>query len=327
MGTPSTHAGYTLSVVSSEDPVQAFAESVARGLDLVPRRLEPRWLYDERGSRLFEAITRMPEYPLHRAEDALLRAHAATLAELVGAPTLVELGSGTSSKTRRLLDALVPRGARRYVAVDVSASALDAGCAALARRYPSLRVEGRVGTFEDGLARLPDGGPTLLSFLGSTLGNLTPTETDVFLARAHESLSRGDHLLLGVDGVKPAEALIRAYDDPGGLTAAFVLNVFRRMNRELGAGVPLDALRLVTRWDPEAEQVEMLARFERSCALAIPRLGRSWRLSRGEEVLVEISRKFRPMDLAAVAAGHGFGLRRLFEHADAAFALLLLRRL
>lgn len=318
--------GWTVRVLSTRDPVLDFAASVAHGLDRRPRAVEARWLYDARGSQLFEAITQLPEYPLTRAEDALLAARADELADLLGPVTLVELGSGSSAKTRRLLDAFVPRGARLYVPIDVSATALEEACAALARRYPELVIEGRVGRYEEGLGALAAPGPRLLLFLGSSLGNLSFAETDAFFAAARQALVPGDHLLLGLDGVKPVERTLRAYADPGGLTEAFVLNVFARMNRELGAAVPLDHLELVTRWDPTAEQVVLLARARAPFDLHLTPLGRTWRIGAGEEILVEVSRKFRPERVAAQAARQGLTLRRVFEDPVERYALLLLAR-
>lgn len=319
-------ANWTLRELSTDDPVLTFARAVASALDGVPRRFEPRWLYDARGSGLYEAITQMAEYPLYRAEDGLLRAHADELAQRLGAVDIVELGAASATKTRRLLDAFVPLGTRHYTAIDVSRSALVSGCTALASRYPGLSIEGFVGTYEEGLAQHCSERPKLMLFLGSTLGNHTRDQTAQFFSVLREALAPGDHVLLGIDGIKPVERLLRAYDDPWGLTEAFILNLFVRMNRELGTRIPIDRLRLVTRWEAVDEQIAMYARFDRACLVEVPLLDRSWRIEAGEEVLVEISRKFRADRLAARARRLGFELRWQVADPEQAYLLLLLER-
>ena len=303
----------------------AFALAVARGLDATPRHLACRWLYDAEGSALFEEITRLPEYYLTRAEDALLRAHAARLRRHVGPATLVELGAGSAAKTRHLLRAwLAADGRARYVPVDISAEHLDVSAGALRAELPGVDVAPRPATYEQALAALGAERPCLLLFLGSSLGNFDGDELDDFFARVARGLAPGDHLLLGIDLVKDPAVLEAAYDDAAGVTARFTRNLFARMNRELGTRLALDAIAHVSHYDVARERIEIHARLLREQVVALPLLGRRFRLARGEQILVEVSRKFRVDTLAALAGRHGFDAADAVD--DGAFALVLLRR-
>lgn len=304
----------------------AFAGSVAAGLDAVPRRLECRWLYDAAGSALFERITTLPEYYLTRVEHGLLAAHAARLRAVAGAQTLIELGCGSATKTRHLLRAWSAAGATRYVAVDVSATALDGACAEIARQFPHVRVSGLLETWDRALARIPGYGPSCLVLLGSSLGNLDETAADGFFARVAAALPAGSHFLVGVDLAKDAARLEPAYDDRSGVTAAFTRNLFARMNRELGTAIPLDAVEHVAHWNDRTACIEIHARFTRAIEIDLPDLGRRFRIAAGENVLVEISRKFDVEALVGAAAPHGL---RLVEHVEDErwrYGLLLFRR-
>ncbi|HEY0711565.1 MAG TPA: L-histidine N(alpha)-methyltransferase, partial [Polyangia bacterium] len=223
------HAGALVHEDSTRESPRAFALSIAAGLDDQPRWLDSRYLYDAAGSALFEAITQVPEYYQTRTEDALLARHATRVRELVGDATLVELGSGSSSKTRRLLDAWVAEGRARYVPIDVSAAALEPACAQLAASYPKLTVEGIAACYERALPVLTNASPMMLTFLGSSLGNLGTHAQGDFLDLVWQHLRAGDHFLVGLDLVKAPERLDAAYDDAAGTTAAFTKNLFVRM--------------------------------------------------------------------------------------------------
>ncbi len=305
----------------------AFAQSIVRGLSDTPRWLSCRYLYDAEGSDLFEAITRQPEYYLTRTEDALLAAHAAELRARIGPSTLVELGSGSSRKTRHLLRAWTAGGQRaRYVPVDISHDMLAASAAALDADFPALDVCALAGTYEQAFARLGEFSPLVLLFLGSSLGNFDRIDTAAFLERVAAGLPAGDHLLLGLDLVKDVATLEAAYDDAAGVSAAFTRNLFARMNRDLGTRLDLDAIEHVAYWNECRERIEIFARFTRSQVLALPELGRSFRLAAGEMVLTEVSRKFRLAEMTAVGARHGFDTVATFADAAYPFALQLLRR-
>jgi iron(II)-dependent oxidoreductase len=305
----------------------AFAQSIARGLGDSPRWLSCRYLYDAEGSALFEDITRQPEYYLTRTEDALLAAHASRLRARAGASTVVELGSGSSTKTRHLLRAWTARGQRaRYVPVDISRDMLEASCRALEADFPTLEVRALAGTYEQAFARLREFSPLVLLFLGSSLGNFDRTDTAAFLQRVADGLSPGDHLLLGLDLVKDPAVLEAAYNDAAGVSAAFTRNLFARMNRELGTRLDLDAIEHVAYWNEGRERIDIFARFTRPAVIELPEVDRSFRLAAGEMVLTEVSRKFRIPEMTAAAARHGFETVETITDPAQAFALLLLRR-
>jgi gamma-glutamyl hercynylcysteine S-oxide synthase len=305
----------------------AFAQSIIRGLSDTPRWLSCRYLYDAEGSDLFEAITQQPEYYLTRTEDALLARHAAALRAAIGPSTVVELGSGSSTKTRHVLRAWTAGGhAARYVPVDISRDMLEASAAALDAEFPMLDVCALAGTYEQAFARLNEFSPLVLLFLGSSLGNFDRVDTAAFLERVADALSPGDHLLLGLDLVKDVATLEAAYDDAAGVSAAFTRNLFRRMNRDLGTGLDLDAIQHVAYWNEGRERIEIYARFLRPAVVDLPEQGRHFRLAAGEMVLTEVSRKFRLTEMTAVGARHGFDTVATFTDAAYPFALHLLRR-
>jgi len=310
-----------------EETRDAFLQSIVVGLSDTPRWLSCRYLYDERGSALFEEITRQPEYYPTRTEDALLVRHAARLHALTGPCTLVELGSGSSTKTRRLLSAWTAGGRpARYVAIDISREILEASCATLAREFPSLEVHGLTGTYEQALPQLRAHAPLTLVFLGSSLGNFDRAETNEFLARVHAALSPGDHFLVGLDLVKDADVLEAAYDDAAGVTARFTQNLFVRMNRDLGTRLDLDAIEHVAIWNERRDRIEIFARFPRGATIDLPQAKRTFRIGRGEMVLIEVSRKFRVGEFSATAARHGLDVVETAVDPQTPFALVLLRR-
>ncbi|MGH9177148.1 MAG: L-histidine N(alpha)-methyltransferase [Acidimicrobiales bacterium] len=287
----------------------ALRADVAAGLAEAPRELPPKWFYDERGCALFDEITRLPEYYPTRREREILGREAGTVARLTGADTLVELGSGTSEKTRLLLDAMACGGAlRRIVAFDVSEPTLRDATGALANEYPGTEVVGVVGDFDHHLDRLPDGGRRLVAFLGSTIGNLRPPERKRFLADVAAGMAPGDALLLGTDLVKEKDRLEAAYDDAAGITAEFNRNVLHVLNRELGAGFDPGRFDHLARFDEDEEWVELGLRAREAHCVEIPDPGLSVALDEGELVRTEISAKFRRDGVEAELAGAGLDL-------------------
>ena len=265
-----------------------------QGLTSTPKVLSPLWFYDEHGSGLFDAITRLPEYYPTRAERALLEAHADEIASLASADTLVELGSGTSDKTRLLLDAMRREGSlRRYSPLDVSEETLRDAAEQLADEYPGLDVHGVVGDFHTHLHALPNGSARrLVAFLGSTIGNLNPAERRRFLFDLDCSLVHTDRFLLGVDLVKDAARLLAAYDDGQGLTAEFNRNAVRVLGRELGAEIDPELFEHVAVWDEQQQWIEMRLRAVADQVVPIEQLGITVRFEQGEELRTEISAKF-----------------------------------
>ncbi|GAA3761163.1 L-histidine N(alpha)-methyltransferase [Plantactinospora mayteni] len=308
--------------LEERDLERALRADVRNGLTATPRWLPPKWFYDARGSELFEEITRLPEYYPTRAERAVLVARAGEIARLTDAKTLIELGSGSSEKTRLLLDALTARGSLgTFVPLDVSVSALEQSTAEIAAAYPGLRVRGIVGDFTRHLDRLPTGGRRLVAFLGGTIGNLLPAERAVFLAALRSALERGDWLLLGTDLVKDPGVLVPAYDDAAGVTAEFNRNVLRVLNRELGADFEVDAFDHVALWDPDERWIEMRLRARRPMRVRVLDLDLAF--AEGEELRTEISAKFRPEDVDAELAAAGFTGQARWTDDDGLFAVTL----
>ena len=303
---------------------RALEADVRAGLATTPKTIPPKWFYDDRGSELFDEITRLPEYYPTRTERAILVAHAGDVAELTKADTLVELGSGTSEKTRLLLDALRDAGTlERFVPFDVSEQTLRDAAAAVAREYPGVRVHAVVGDFEHHLRDLPGGGTRVVAFLGSTIGNLAPTERAAFLADLAATLAPGDALLLGTDLVKDAGRLVAAYDDASGVTAAFNRNVLSVVNRELDADFHPDAFEHVAVWDPDAEWIEMRLRSPRVQTVDVRALDLVVDFAAGEELRTEISAKFRRDRVERELAAARFELAEWWTDPADDFALSL----
>ncbi|NYG57171.1 L-histidine N-alpha-methyltransferase [Nocardioides daedukensis] len=294
------------------------------GLTSTPKTLPPKYFYDATGSELFEQITRLPEYYQTRTEHALLTEHAGAIAKRAGADVLLELGSGSSEKTRLLLDALRDTGGLAgYVPVDVSASALREAVEALRRDYPGLAVHGAVADYDHHLDRLPHLGTRLVAFLGGTLGNFPPPARATFLADLARGMEPGESLLLGVDLVKDPARLVAAYDDSAGVTAAFNRNVLTVLNRELGADFDPAAFGHVAVWDAENEWIEMRLRATRSMLVQVPALDLHVAFAEGEEMRTEISAKFRSEGIEAELVEAGFELEELWTDASGDYALVL----
>ncbi|MGA5182431.1 L-histidine N(alpha)-methyltransferase [Streptomyces pseudogriseolus] len=299
----------------------ALRADVLAGLTSTPKWLPPKWFYDGRGSELFEEITALPEYYPARAEREILVARAGEIAEATGARTLVELGSGSSEKTRFLLEALT--GLRGYVPVDVSQSALTRAGRALAAERPGLDVHALIADFTAGLT-LPDTpGPRLVAFLGGTIGNLLPDERAAFLAAVRSLLSPGDTLLLGTDLVKDEQDLVRAYDDAAGVTAAFNKNVLSVVNRQLDADFAPAAFEHVALCNAEREWIEMRLRSRTAQTVKIRALDLAVEFAAGEELCTEISAKFRQEGIRAELAEGGLELTHWWTDGGTRFALSL----
>jgi iron(II)-dependent oxidoreductase len=303
---------------------RALRADVRAGLTATPKELPPKWFYDERGSGLFDEITRLPEYYLTRAERSILDAHAGEIAALTGAETLVELGSGTSEKTRLLLDALVAGGTlRRFVPFDVSEETLRRSAQQIADAYPSLAVHAVVGDFEHHLGRLPRGGRRLVAFLGSTIGNLRPSERARLLATLAAGMEPGDALLLGVDLLKDRARLHAAYDDTAGVTAAFNKNLLLVLNDALGADFDPDRFDHVARFDEDEGWIEMLLRAREAHTVHVAELELDVPFAAGEELRTEISTKLTRAQIEEELAAAGFELARFWTDEPGDFSLCL----
>jgi L-histidine N-alpha-methyltransferase len=312
--------------LDEHDLARSLRADVTAGLTAAEKWLPPRWFYDARGSELFDEITRLPEYYPTRAERAVLTERAGEIAELTGARTLVELGSGSSEKTRLLLDALTAHGTLgSFVPLDVSASALADAVDKIKADYPDLTVRGIVGDLTRHLGVIPRGGDRMVAFLGGTIGNLVPAERAVFLRDLRSALDEGEYLLLGTDLVKDPAVLVPAYDDAAGVTAEFNRNVLRVVNRDLHAGFDVDAFEHVAIWDAEREWIEMRLRARTAMRVPIRDLDLTVSFAAGEELRTEVSAKFRRDGVRRELAAAGFTLRNWWTDPDGLFAVSLAR--
>ncbi|MFI8941794.1 L-histidine N(alpha)-methyltransferase [Streptomyces syringium] len=299
----------------------ALRADVATGLTRTPKELPPKWFYDARGSELFDEITLLPEYYPTRAEREILIGRAPEIAEATGARTLVELGSGSSDKTRHLIRALPALD--HYVPVDVSESALRGAAGTLLAEHPALTVHALVADFQYGLALPKTPGPRLVAFLGGTIGNLLPAERVAFLTAVRSELAPGDALLLGTDLVKDEGTLVAAYDDASGVTAAFNKNVLAVVNRELGADFDPDDFAHVALWDAQREWIEMRLRARTPLVAKIPALDLAVHFAAGEELRTEVSAKFRRTGVAGELAEAGLRMSHWWTDEEGRFALSL----
>ncbi len=293
-----------------DESPDAFARAVRSGLRSEPKTLPCRYFYDDRGSRLFEQICDLPEYYLTRTEDAILRDHAdAMVAGWVADPVMVELGSGSSSKTKRLIAAaLRAYGGLHYVPIDVSGAILEESAEALVRAFPGLRVTGYAANYRDalaGIARRFDR-PKLFVFLGSSLGNYEVEDAVGLLGLLARSMGPADRLLLGTDLDKDPATLEAAYDDARRVTARFNLNILERINRELGGDFELDRFRHESRYNAGLRRVEMHLVSRADQEVAIPAAGLTVRLAAGESIHTENSHKYTPEMLQTLADRAGF---------------------
>ena len=303
-----------------------LADDVRRGLGGTgPKSLPPKHLYDARGSALFEEITRLPEYPVTRAETAVLERSAGAIIATAAPAEMLELGSGSSRKTVLLLEAMHAAGTgERYAPLDVSEAAIRGAAAALAVDHPWLEVHGYVGDFLTDLPRVPPDGRRLIAFLGSTIGNLDRAQRPGLYAAIRAAMDDDDHLLLGAHLVGDADDLQRAYDDPAGVTAAFTTNLLHVVNRELDGDLPVDAFRHVAVWDAEQERVTLSLEATREVTARIAALDLEVTFATGERLLVEHSHKFRLGPLTAELAEAGLEVVQV--HEGDGFASLLARR-
>jgi dimethylhistidine N-methyltransferase len=320
-----TAAAPTIDVLlGPQDRQAALEHDVREGLTATPKRMPPKWHYDEEGSRLFSLITELPEYYLTRREREILEVHADDIARESGADTLVELGAGTSQKTRLLLDAMRDAGLlRRIVLLDVDEATLRMSAAALADEYAGVEVCGVVGDIQRHLGELPRGGRRMIAFLGSSIGNFLPEERAEFLAALYAVMDPGETFLLGADLVKDPERLEAAYDDAAGVTRRFSLNLLHVLNKELGADFDVSLWRHVPRWDAERELMDIRLRSVAEQVVHFPTLDLEVRFAEREELHTEISAKFRREPLERELGEAGLEPRAWWKDEGGDFAVSL----
>jgi L-histidine N-alpha-methyltransferase len=294
-------------LIDEADRLALLRAEARRGLTRRPKELPPKWFYDQRGSALFDAITGLPEYYLTRRERAILREHAPEIAARTGAHTLIELGSGSSEKTRLLLNALDALGTLRcFVPFDVCQPPLVAAGLDLLREYPRLAVQAVVGDFDRHLGGLPHQGRTMVAFLGSTLGNFNLEGRAALLGELRRLLAPGGFFLVGTDLVKDRVRLDAAYNDSRGITAAFNRNVLRVLNRDLKADFAEERFEHLAAFDPERELVDIRLRSRADQIVNVAALQLRVPFAAGEELRTEISTKFRRDRLTRELQDAGF---------------------
>lgn len=310
--------------ITPSDLHAALSADVVAGLTAVPKELPPKWFYDERGSQLFDEITRLDEYYPTAAEREILRREADVIIDLAGPHSIIELGSGTSDKTQALLEAGRADGRlERFIPFDVSERFLTDSAVRLVRRYPGLVVHGVVGDFDRHLAEIPDGGRRLIMMLGSTIGNYRPAERAELLVNITARMRPGDHLLLGTDMVKAIDRVELAYNDPAGVTDEFNLNILEVINRELGGRFDLSAFEHVARYDDHHEWIEMFLRSKRAQVIHIGDLDLDVSFDGGEMMRTEISAKFRRPRIEAELAVAGLRVVRWWTDGRRDFSVSL----
>ncbi len=318
---------YTIDVhLSAEEVRRQMQADAVRGLQAEQKSIPPVWFYDERGSKLFEEITQLPEYYPTRAERALLEEHSPAIAELAQADTLVELGAGACEKTRVLLSALRDAGTlSRYVPFDVSDEFLRSAAAVLAQEYDNLDMHLVIGDFHQHLPEIPVDGRRMVAFLGGTIGNLDPRQRARFLFDLNCTMSSADWLLLGTDLVKDQDRLVAAYDDAAGVTADFNRNVLQVLNAQLGGDFDLDLFRHVALWNEQEQWIEMRLRAQEATEVSLGDAGITVQFSKGEDLLTEISAKFTPDQVERELGEAGFVVEGMWGAEEGEFLLTLAR--
>jgi L-histidine N-alpha-methyltransferase len=304
-----------------------LAGDARAGLANRPRTLPSKYFYDERGSHLFEMITRLPEYYLTRSETEILEREAGHLVEAVQPRILVEFGSGAARKTRILLDAMSRRGLLDgYGPVDVSADASRQAANTLIRDYPEIMVEGVIGDFERPRDLPFAGRPRLFVFLGSTIGNLESAQATLFLRSIRGEMTAADAFLIGFDLVKDVAILERAYNDDAGVTAMFNLNVLRVLNRELGGTFDLEAFRHRAVWNEAESRIEMYLVSMLDQRVRVPSIGLDVELDEGETIRTELCHKYTAESARLLLEAAGYAVESWCTDASGYFALALVRR-
>jgi dimethylhistidine N-methyltransferase len=303
---------------------------VVQGLGQTPKTLPPRYFYDDRGSQLFEQICELPEYYLTRTETGILNQCATQIATLTGSCELIELGSGSSTKTRLLLDAYQQTDHDLlYCPIDVSAGILEHSAERLMLDYPTLQVHGLVGTYELALQNLPprELPSRMIGFIGSTLGNLDPQQCDRFLGQIAAALHGGEFFLLGIDLRKPKAQLEAAYNDSQGVTAAFNLNMLRHLNRRFEGDFDLSQFEHIAAYNESAHQIEMHLRSLRAQIVHLKALNLTIEFATQETILSEISRKFDLDEMQDLLQSKGLNPVQVWTDERQWFGLLLCQRM
>ncbi|MGD1857591.1 MAG: L-histidine N(alpha)-methyltransferase [Leptolyngbyaceae cyanobacterium] len=318
-----------IQTLDSNSSKAADGQDVIDGLIQTPKSISPKYFYDALGSELFEQICALPEYYPTRTESAIFQRYASEITQLTGACELVELGSGSATKTRILLDAYQDCGLPlRYIPIDVSGTMLKDSSKQLLCDYESLKIHGLIGTYEAALQALPASSldTRLVMFIGSTLGNLSPEQCDQFLQQVSTALESGQFFLLGLDLQKDVATVEAAYNDAQGVTAKFDLNMLRHLNYRYGGDFDLEQFRHVAVYNSKDHQIEMYLESQQNQTVTLKDLALSVDFAKGERLLSEISRKFDPTDVAQQLSGHGLNVMKTFTDERQWFGLILAQK-
>ncbi|MBW4664159.1 MAG: L-histidine N(alpha)-methyltransferase [Chroococcus sp. CMT-3BRIN-NPC107] len=321
---------HLLNAATLSASVLAEKSDVIAGLTQTPKYIQARYFYDDYGSQLFEQICDLPEYYLTRTETAILQECAIAISEITGACELVELGSGSSTKTRILLDAYEQLNyPLRYVSIDVSAGILESSAKALLADYPSLQVQALVSTYELALKQLkPTSLPNrVICFIGSSLGNLNPQECKTFFSQITRALQPNEYFLLGIDLHKSKEILEPAYNDSQGVTAAFNLNILKHLNQRFDGNFDLTQFEHLAFYNETKRQIEMHLRSLRSQTITLKDLDLTIELASDETIFTEISRKFDLDSIQQELQSQGLKSIQVWTDANQKFGVLLCRLL
>jgi L-histidine N-alpha-methyltransferase len=304
---------------------QQMVRDVRQGLTKSPKQLSPKYFYDERGSELFEEITQLPEYYLTRAERMLLERCISEIIAAVRPCSLVELGAGSATKTRIILDEMRASGcAECYVPVDVSKDFLEATAVQLQSDYSDVQIIPVVSDITEPFALPPVASPTLVAFLGSTIGNFPREQAIHLLSHIAGEMGEADRFLLGADLIKDAAIIDKAYNDSRGVTAAFNLNILERLNRELNADFPLGDYEHHAFYSIKHHRVEMHLTAQRAHKVMIPEIGEI-SFEKGESIRTELSYKYDRQMLDDILSASGLSIEKWMPADDGAFVLALAR--
>lgn len=317
---PITVAIHTL----GRDSQQELVDDVRAGLTQTPKTLPPRWFYDERGCELFEAITELPEYYQTRTEKEILERHAAEIVARTRSASIVELGAGSCTKSRVLITAAKGMGSLwTFVPFDISETTIRRAASELAEEFSALTVYCVAGEFDQHLAQIPRFGTQLIVFLGSTIGNFDPRETERFLSEIRAMMQPGDHFLMGIDLVKDEAAMVAAYNDASGVTADFNLNLLTRLNRELAADFDVSGFEHVALWNAAQSRMEMHLRSLRDQTVSIPAAGLTVSFAAGELMRTETCTKYTRASVEAMLGGAGMDVTAWYQDPAGTFGLVL----
>ena len=321
---PRFYLEYFYSAASKDD-----GRDVINGLKQRQKKLPPQYFYDAKGSQLFEQICQLPEYYPTRTEASILSEYATDIAKVTGKVELIELGSGSSTKTRILLDAYREIDRLTYVPIDVSGSILKESANSLLTEYPNLQIQGKVGTYQQCLERIKVANtqPKIVLFLGSSIGNFNQSECDRFIDLVNASLNPGDYFLLGIDLQKSSEILEAAYNDSQGVTAAFNLNMLQHLNWKFQGDFDLDLFQHRAIYNQQACQIEMYLTSQQAHTVTLDVLDLTVKFAEGETILTEISRKFNLGKMARYLESKQLKLRHTYTDSQKWFGVLLSQKI